>query len=125
MPFELGLDLGCRDFGTAVLTTKKCLILEKETYRYRQVLSDIAGNDIQAHSGDPQTLVRHVRNWLYGNATEPMQSGTMMWRRFNEFYGNFSIATQTLGYNEDDLAEMPVAEFIEFIQAWKQDNPIR
>jgi hypothetical protein len=128
MPFELGLDLGCRDFGTAELKTKKCLILEKDQYRYRQVLSDISGNDIQAHNDDPQTLVRRVRNWFYNQRSQaraPIQSGTMAWQRFNEFYGNFGLATQAAGYHEDDLIEMPVTEFIAFIKRWREDHPVR
>ena len=56
MPFELGLDLGCRDFGSGHLSTKRCLILERDRYRYQRVLSDIAGNDIQAHGADPQRV---------------------------------------------------------------------
>ncbi len=62
MPFELGLDLGCRNFGVAEHTTKKCLILEKERYRYQQVLSDISGNDIEAHNDSAELLVRCVRD---------------------------------------------------------------
>lgn len=65
MSFELGLDLGCRDFGTGYLSEKKCLILETEKYRYQKVLSDISGNDIKAHKSEPETLLRQVRNWVY------------------------------------------------------------
>ncbi len=58
MPFELGLDLGCRDFGSLDLATKQCLILEREPYRYQLVLSDIAGNDVQAHGANAQCFGR-------------------------------------------------------------------
>jgi hypothetical protein len=47
MPFELGLDLGCRFYGGGALATKRCLILERDPHRYKAVLSDISGNDIR------------------------------------------------------------------------------
>ena len=62
MPFELGLDLGCKMYAKK---DKKCLILEKEPYRYKQVVSDISGQDISNHSNDPVEMVKCVRNWLY------------------------------------------------------------
>ena len=34
MPFELGIDVGCRLFGNKSQTGKKCLVLEAEAYRY-------------------------------------------------------------------------------------------
>ncbi len=41
MPFELGIDFGCRASSKrGKLSTKKCLILEKERFRYQRVLSD-------------------------------------------------------------------------------------
>ena len=55
MPFELGLDFGCRFYGSRRLTTKQCLILEQERYRYQKVLSDISGNDIRAHEAAPKS----------------------------------------------------------------------
>ncbi len=68
MPFELGLFLGARRFGDARQRAKRCLVLDREPYRYRAFLSDIAGQDIHAHAGEPGKLVREVRNFLAANA---------------------------------------------------------
>lgn len=127
MPFELGFDWGCRYFGTAEQQTKKCLILEKDPYRYRHVLSDISGNDIQAYNDDPQTLVRRVRNWLHDQSHQsvPLPSGTVVWQRFNEFYGYFERAMQAEGYHPVDIAEMSVTEFITSIKEWREAHPVR
>ena len=62
MPFELGLDFGCRSFGDSASQGKKILILEEQQFRYRAAISDLAGSDIEAHGGDMQTAVRKVRN---------------------------------------------------------------
>jgi hypothetical protein len=67
MPFELGLDIGARYFGTGKLKYKKLLVLDKERYRYQQFLSDIAGQDIAAHADTRDVLIENVRDWLNGH----------------------------------------------------------
>lgn len=44
MPFELGLDFGCRSFGGSPFDQKKILVLEEQQYRYQIALSDLAGS---------------------------------------------------------------------------------
>ncbi len=127
MPFELGLDLGCRNFGAAEHKKKKCLILEKEEYRYRQVLSDIAGNDIKAHNDEPETLVSCVRDWFHGQRSQPrapMPSGFMVWDRYNKARSYIELTAQDRGYQPDNFTAMPVTEFIDFIKEWQEDNPV-
>ena len=43
MPFELGLDFGCRRFGAGRLARKVILVLEQERFRYQAAISDLAG----------------------------------------------------------------------------------
>ncbi len=66
MPFELGMDFGCRHYGGRPLSTKVILVLEEQPYRYQAAISDLAESDIAAHGGQYQTAVRKVRNWLTG-----------------------------------------------------------
>ena len=66
MPFELGLDFGCRRFGGGRLSNKVILILEEERFRYQAAMSDLAGSDIEAHHGDHAIAVRKVRNCWQG-----------------------------------------------------------
>ena len=68
MPFELGLDFGCRSYGHGRLSSKVILVLEEDRYRYQAAISDLAGSDVEAHHGDYQVAVRKVRNWLAGMA---------------------------------------------------------
>ncbi len=49
MPLELGPFIGARRFGTGVQTRKSCLVLDRQTHRYQEFISDIAGQDIDAH----------------------------------------------------------------------------
>lgn len=71
MPFELGIDYGCRQYFGEGRETKKILILEEEHYRYQIALSDLSGCDIQSHSGDFGKAVRKVRNWLVTEGAAP------------------------------------------------------
>jgi hypothetical protein len=64
MPMELGLHLGARLLGEARQRRKRALILDTERHRYDAVLSDISGQDIEAHKNDPDEAIRCVRNWL-------------------------------------------------------------
>jgi hypothetical protein len=64
MPFELGVFLGARRYGSASQQRKSCLVLEAKQYEYQQFLSDIAGQDIRQHGNSPRKAVGAVRDWL-------------------------------------------------------------
>jgi hypothetical protein len=64
MPLELGLFLGAKRFGDARQRRKKCLILDKEPYRYQVFCSDIAGQDIAFHRDHMGRAIIAVRDWL-------------------------------------------------------------
>lgn len=64
MPFQLGLDLGCREFGSGSAKRKRCLIMDSEPYRFQEFLSDIAGQDIRPHRNSPDEVINLARNWL-------------------------------------------------------------
>ena len=86
MPLELGLFLGAKRFGTEEQKRKKCLVLDKKQYRYQQFISDIAGQDIQAHNDRSQEVIMHVRNWLRNaSRRETIPGGSIIWRRYQDF----------------------------------------
>ena len=119
MPFELGLDHACRRFGGAPLTDKRILILEDTRYDYQKALSDIAGWDIQAHGGDHEKAVRHVRSWLIAQAAAPAVGAALVQGKyiaFQEWYWERELAA---GSSEDDIREYPTAELIRAMHEWK------
>ena len=77
MPLELGLFLGAHEFGGRKQKLKRTLVLDREPYRYRAYISDLAGQDIQAHGGDPDQAIRAVRNWL-GNFRTVQDPGVIL-----------------------------------------------
>lgn len=118
MPFELGLDIGCKFFKEGHTRDKKCLILEKKKYRYQKALSDISGSDIKNHNDKPEELVRQVRNWFVENEIQHADSGTKIWETFNEFMADFCEKRQEEGFKNKDLEMMPLPEYIRFVQEW-------
>lgn len=123
MPFELGIEYGCRQFSSGHLKQKRCLILEKERYNYRNALSDLSGVDIKSHKNDPATLVREVRNWFVeAVGLQQPKSPTVIWYGFNDFMSDFYVKRQNEGFSDNDLSMMPVPEFISLIKDWFQQN---
>lgn len=57
MPLELGIFLGAKRFGATQQRRKSCLVLDKEKYRYQKFISDIAGQDIQSHDGNTNSVI--------------------------------------------------------------------
>jgi len=88
MPLELGLFLGCKRFGLKYQSKKRCLILDSDRYRYRNFISDISGQDIHAHAGDPEQAIREVRDWLQATSKRRSLPGggeiIEQYRRFQE-----------------------------------------
>lgn len=115
MPFELGLDFGCKRYKGGEHGDKAFLIFDTEAFRYKKALSDIAGNDIAYHNDSPEKATRQVRNWLqkHQKHNQPvLLTGTETWALFNEFEGNLV----TLVANTSDLDEMPWNEYFYYIR---------
>lgn len=93
MPLELGLFLGCKRFGAKNQSDKRTLILDSEQYRYREFISDISGQDIRAHGGDPERAIRAVRDWLQASSKRPGLPGG---RKIVERYGRFQVDLPTI-----------------------------
>lgn len=64
IPLELGLFLSAKRFGSKEQQRKQCLILDRESYRYQRFISDISGQDIEAHANNTHTVITLIRNWL-------------------------------------------------------------
>ena len=89
MPFELGLDFGCKGYSIEEKHGKKaCLILGNIEYDYMKALSDINGIDIKYHHQDQKKIIKSVRNWFIENTS--LDAGATMshpriFSRFIEF----------------------------------------
>jgi hypothetical protein len=65
MPFELGLMMGARSFGSGRQRMKRACIMVAHDHTLPRYLSDLAGNDPAAHRDDPHKVIRIVRDHLH------------------------------------------------------------
>ena len=84
MPLELGLYLGCKRYGPPSQRGKSVLILDREQYRYRDFISDVSGQDIHAHGGDPNRAIMELRNWL-ASKERPLPGGAAIQEHYARF----------------------------------------
>jgi len=119
MPFELGIDFGCRLFGGNDKRNKVFLVLEREKHACDKALSDFSGMDVKNHNDNPEELVREVRNWFVENGMASNRvPATRIWDDFNEFMADFYTRRKNEGFNDKDLQMMPIPEYIDFTRAW-------
>jgi hypothetical protein len=123
MPFELGLDVGCRLFGNAGQSTKRCLILEAERFRYQAAISDMSGSDIAVHGNDPVEAATQVRHWLSNEAALRAPGPSRLLGRFTDFMADNYTALKASGHSDRDIERLPVAELMVGMQDWVARNP--
>jgi hypothetical protein len=125
MPFELGLDVGCRLFRSDRWAKKKCLILEAERYRYQAALSDMSNSDIAVHGNDPVEASSQVRNWLANEAGLRAPGPTRLWVRFNDFMAENYTALLANGHSDHDIQTLPIPELMTGMRDWIAKNTHR
>ena len=114
MPFELGLDLGCKNYKSGK-KDKKILILEEEKYSVQKALSDLSFADCKCHKGEAEELVYEVRNWFAENGIKEVPSASSIWDDFNIFYADLYEEKAKLGFKQKDINRLPIAEFMKYI----------
>lgn len=123
MPFELGIDYGCRLIAKNHLRTKRSLILEKKRYDIQRALSDLNGADIKSHNNDPKRSVQALQHWLIETVgVRDLDSPSVIWDKFIEFSYDFLCTRRAQGYSRNDLKMMPIPEYIKFIKLWLDSN---
>ena len=118
MPFELGIDHGCRKFGSGSQTRKAILILEETEYDYQRGLSDIAGWDIHAHGGDHLRAVRHVSTWLVRQAGAVAVGASRILRDYAAFQGWYWERELAIGASEEDIKAYPTVQVVTAMREW-------
>ncbi|TAD86417.1 MAG: hypothetical protein EAY75_08505 [Bacteroidetes bacterium] len=122
MPYELGLDVGCAEFGGKKYQGKRILILETEPYHYQKVLSDIAGQDIESHANNPETMIRKVRNWFStADPSNAYPSANRVWIVYNQFYADMTKNLVSKDFTLAEVEDMPTSDFIKFSKEWVRD----
>lgn len=115
MPFELGIDVGCKSFS-GDHKKKSFLIFESKKYQFQQFISDIAGQDIQQHSDDPKTAVRRVRDWLRTESgRNGIPGGAAIYTRYEAFRTDLPKICDELKL---DVNELTFVDFSQIVATW-------
>ena len=116
MPLELGIFLGVKKFGVDIHHKKKCLILDIEQYRYQKFISDISGQDVEAHNSQPKKVVNIIRNWLRNvSRRTTIPGGQEIWRRYKLF---ISELPKMCLYNNLNINELIFNDYAWMVIEW-------
>jgi len=119
MPFELGIDYGCRRTSTLYLRRKKFLVLGSKSHDFKQALSDLSGVDAKSHENDPKKAALAIRNWFVETVhLQRAASASTIWQTFLDFSDDFYAERKKDGFSRQDLKTMPVREYISAIRHW-------
>lgn len=124
MPMELGLHLGAKLFGDTRQKRKRALILDADKHRYDQVLSDISGQDIEAHAENIGQMIACVRNWLSDGrpAGSPPLLGA---KAIGKYYDRFKREAVAIlkAHNLDPLSQLTHSDYIFAVRKWLAAGP--
>jgi hypothetical protein len=121
MPLELGLFMGAKRYGEEEQKQKRCMILDKERYRYQKFISDISGQDVHAHNNDESTVIKKVGEWLRkfsGRTIIP--GGSEILRRYHLFKSEFPNLCKKLKLTMDEVTFL---DYTNIIAEWLKQNP--
>lgn len=122
MPFELGLDFGCKRWAGEPYQTKSILILEEQQYRYQAALSDLAGSDIEAHNADYAKAVRKTRNWLSGHGGFERIGAAKILAEYEDFQEWNYERQLDAGFSEEDILDSSTAELLDAMLEWRESG---
>jgi hypothetical protein len=118
MPFEIGLDFGCKFYHPdQAYQEKQVLIIEKEQYSYQKALSDLAGFDVRCYK-DCEGLIITVRNWLSDFCHTKLCSGTEIWDDYNDFQIELLNDLKQKKFSDKEIDLLPFREYLSYIQEW-------
>ena len=119
MPFELGLDYGCRLFGGEEFSNKRALILEEKPYRYQASLSDLAGVDIKQHKGNYEGAIEAVRSWLVSEVGVKLFGASAVIGRYADFQSwHLERESELRQSTPEDIKAYPISELLEAMREW-------
>jgi len=88
MPFELGLAMGAKYFGGPRRRKNSALIMVERDHVLSAYLSDLGGNDPEAHGAEPANVIRIVMRYLQRTPDRRLLPGAQftidMFARFKE-----------------------------------------
>lgn len=120
MPLELGIDLGCKEFGSPQQQSKSLLVLDKSVNRYLKFISDLRGLDPRAHAGSSKRVVNEVRDWLSDKSgVETLPGGEYMNKRYRKFRLVLPTLCEAAKLN---IKKLTFGDFVKITRLWLEEN---
>jgi hypothetical protein len=115
MPFELGIAVGLKK-ATRMYASHSLLVLEHEKNSYQKYLSDMSGQDLQAHGRETSRLIPLLRNWL---RTESPRTDIPGGARISAEFVKFQDSLPTMCLDADlDRDALPFVDLVGLAQTW-------
>jgi len=121
MPLELGFFLGAKRFGSGRDHEKRCLVLDRERFRYRDFCSDISGQDIRSHGDQPRQVIRATRDWLSSHrAGVLMPGGKAIFDRYERFRAQLPAQARDVNL---EPRELTFGDYTHLVVGWLSKTP--
>lgn len=120
MPFELGLDFGCKMYFGNGRDRKRILILEEEQYRYQAAISDLAGWDIMHHGNSYALAMKCTHRWLISEAQLPPSPPSKLSAAYATFQGWDYERQLAQGWSEEDIQDYQTPDVLQAMLAWRE-----
>ena len=91
------------------------MLLEDQKHSVQKGLSDMSFADCKSHRSNAESMVVAVRNWFVECGLKKVPPASKIWEDYNIFYSGLFLRKKEEGYRQKDIDELPVPEFIQFI----------
>ena len=125
MPFELGLMMGARCFGSKQQRQKRACVMVAAPFVLPRYLSDIAGNDPIEHSNQPKNIIRIVRDHFHSDPKGRALPGA---QHFNDLFDSFradlpKLATTARLTVDEVHARRGYRNYMDMLRAFREALP--
>lgn len=117
MPLELGLFIGCKRYGKQ--KDKKYLILDSESYRFKQFISDLGGQDIKSHNASAEKIILCVRDWLANKSRKRIPHASKLHEKYLSFRQELP---NICNKSEWTVNELTFLEYTELSTVWLREQ---
>ena len=122
MPFEFGVFMGAKRFGSKSQKTKSCVVFDCDSNRFDEFISDISGQDIKAHNNNPDEVIRKLRNWFNTlGINNPLPGATAIISKYHDYLIAFPDILIKLNLTKNDVQ---YSDKTQIIEEWIKQNPI-
>jgi hypothetical protein len=113
MPLELGIFIAAKRFGARAHKVKRCIVLDRQKYRYQKFISDIAGQDIHSHETKLTILIEILATWLRNQSRDrKVPGGRIIASEFGSFRKKLPRICAARGLQPDELTFGDYAELV-------------